>query len=309
MKYKRLGRSGINVSQVCLGSNNFGGTVDRENSEKIVKKAIDLGTNLIDTANTYTDGKSEEIIGNVVRDYRDEIILATKVGFPVREGPNGSGLSRKHILTQFKRSLERLKTDYVDIYYLHCPDPETPLEESLRTMNELLRQGKVLYSACSNFTVWQIAEVNRICEVRGLDRLIAVQPQYNLMHREIERDLLPYCREEQLGVLTYSPLMAGFLTGKYTKDSSPPADSRRARYFEMKKSETNYGILEQIKTLAKTCGLSPFQLAVAWILRNPIVTAPIIGASKPEHIDEICRMPEIKISDETYEKLNEITNR
>jgi len=309
MKYKRLGRSGISVSQVCLGSNNFGGTVDRENSEKIVKKAIDLGTNLIDTANTYTEGRSEEIIGNVVRDYRDEIILATKVGFPVREAPNGSGLSRKHILTQFKRSLERLKTDYVDVYYLHRPDPETPLEESLRTMNELVRQGKVLYGACSNFTVWQIAEANRICEVRGLDKLIAVQPQYNLMHREIERDLLPYCREEQLGVLTYSPLMAGFLTGKYTKDSSPPADSRRARYFEMKKSETNYGILEQIKTLAKTCGLSPFQLAVAWILRNPIVTAPIVGASKLDHVDEICRMPEVNMSNETYEKLNEITNR
>jgi len=309
-KYKRLGSTGLRISAVCLGSNNFGEQVNQENSIKIIKKAIDLGINIIDTANQYTKGKSEEVIGKAVRDYREDIILATKVGFPVHQEPNGSGLSRKHMFSEIRRSLERLQTDYIDIYYLHRPDPETPLEESLRTMNDLVRQGKVRYAACSNFTAWQTAKANGICETLGLEKLVAVQPRYNLLMRDIERDLLPYCQEEGLGVLTYSPLMGGFLTGKYNRNTPPPVKSRakyNAKYWQRVKDEANFVVLERIRSVAKSAGIPLSQLALAWIMKNPAVTAPIVGGSKPEHVEQACQALEIDISEENRRKLDEAT--
>lgn len=310
MNYRNLGRSGLKVSPICLGTNNFGAQVSEQDSIKIVEKAIDLGINLVDTANMYTRSRSEEIIGKAVQGRREEVVLATKVGFNIGEGPNQGGLSRKHILSQVKQSLQRLGTDFIDIYYLHRFDSETPLEETLRTFNNLVREGKIRYIACSNFAAWQIAKAHEVCERYDLEKFIAVQPPYNLLQRDIEKDLLPYCEQEGLGVLTYTPLMGGLLTGKYGKTLTPPTGSRAAynlTYWERINRKENFQILQKIGSVAEEVGIALSKLAIAWILKNPAVTAPIVGASLPEQVEENSRIIEINISDEVYTKLNEIT--
>jgi len=310
MKYANVGRSGLKVSRICLGTNNFGGQVNEETSIKIVDKALDCGINIIDTANVYTQGKSEKIIGKAVKGRRDEVIIATKVGFGNPEGPNPSGLSRRHILSQVEHSLTSLQTEYIDIYYMHRYDPETPLEETLRTLDNLVRQGKIRYAACSNFTAWQIAKAQGICEAHDLEKLIAVQPPYNLLQRDIEETIIPYCKQEHVGILTYTPLMAGFLTGKYSKNNPPPAGSRfqyNPKLMERAGNESNFKILEQIKKVARDIGIPLSKLAVSWILKNPAITAPIVGASTVEQIKENCQIAEISIPDETYEALNKLT--
>jgi aryl-alcohol dehydrogenase-like predicted oxidoreductase len=310
MNYKNLGKSGLKVSRICLGTNNFGGQVSEEASIEIINKALDCGINLVDTANVYTGGKSEEIIGKAVKGSRDEVIIATKVGFGVGQGPNQGGLSRKHVFFQVERSLKSLQTDFIDIYYLHRFDPETALEETLRTCNDLVREGKVRYIACSNFTAWQIVKAHEICEAHDLEKPVAVQPPYNLLQRDVEKDILPYCQQEGLGVLTYTPLMGGFLTGKYSKAAPPPAGSRfefNSRLWQRVDNESNFAVLEQLENVAKDLGISMSKLAIAWILKNPIVTAPIVGASSTEQVEENCRIAEISVDDEAYQKLNELT--
>jgi len=310
MNYKNLGKSGLKVSQICLGTNNFGGQISEKASIEIINKALDCGINLVDTAKTYTGGKSEEIIGEAVKSRRDEVIIATKVGFSIGQGPNQSGLSRKHILSQIEHSLKSLQTEFVDIYYLHRFDPETPLEETLRTLNDLVHEGEVRYTACSNFTAWQIAKAHEICETHDLEKPIAVQPPYNLLQRDIEKDLLHYCQQEGLGVLTYTPLMGGFLTGKYSKHEPPPAGSRyeyNPRLWERANKESNFAVLEQIQSLANDVGIPMSKLAIAWVLKNPTITAPIVGASSTGQVEENCRTTEINIDDKTYRRLNELT--
>jgi aryl-alcohol dehydrogenase-like predicted oxidoreductase len=310
MNYKSLGKCGLKVSQICLGTNNFGGQVSEKAAIEIVDKALDCGINVIDTANIYTGGKSEEIIGKAVKGRRDEFVIATKVGFNIGQGPNQGGLSRKHILFQIERSLKSLQTEFVDIYYLHRFDLETPLEETLRTLNDLVRMGKVRYPACSNFAAWQIAKAHEICEKHDLEKLVAVQPPYNLLQRDIEKDTLPYCQQEGLGVLTYTPLMGGFLTGKYSKDASAPAGSRfeyNPRLWDRFNKESSFAVLEQIRSVAGDVGVPMSKLAIAWILKNPTITAPIVGASSLEQVEENSRIAEINISDETYQKLGELT--
>jgi aryl-alcohol dehydrogenase-like predicted oxidoreductase len=310
MNYRNLGKSGLKVSQLCLGTNNFGGQISEEASLKIVNKALDCGINAMDTANIYTGGKSEEIIGKAVKGRRDEAIIATKVGFGKLDGPNQSGLSRKHILNQVERSLKSLQTDFIDIYYMHRFDPETPLEETLRTFDYLVRQGKVRYIACSNFAAWQIAKANGICENHDWEKLIAVQPPYNLLQRDIEEDIIPYCQQEGLGILTYTPLMGGFLTGKYSKASPPPAGSRfeyNPRLGKHASQESNFAFLEQIENIADDVGIPVSKLAIAWILKNPAITAPIVGASSVEQVEENSRIVEINLDDDAYQRLNELT--
>jgi aryl-alcohol dehydrogenase-like predicted oxidoreductase len=310
MDYRNLGKSGLKVSRICLGTNNFGGQISEEASIKIVNSALDCGINVVDTANVYTGGKSEEIIGKAVKGRRDEVIIATKVGFGTSEGPNQTGLSRKHILSQVEHSLNSLQTDFIDIYYLHRFDPETPLEETLRTFNDLVRSGKVRYVACSNFSAWQIAQAQKVCETHDLEKLIAVQPPYNLLQRDIEKDIIPYCQQEGLGILTYTPLMGGFLTGKYSKDAHPPTGSRfehNPRLWERANKESNFAVLEQIENVANDVGISISRLAISWILKNPAITAPIVGASSAEQVEENCKIAEINLIDETYQRLNELT--
>jgi len=311
MKYQQLGRSGLKVSRVCLGSNNFGGQIDETGSVAIVRKAIDLGINLIDTANMYTDTKSETVVGKAIEGYREQVIIATKVGLVMGEKTNQSGLSRHHILGQVQESLNRLATDFIDIYYLHRFDPETPLEETLRTMDDLVREGKVRYVACSNFTAWQVAKADAICARLGLEKLIAVQPPYNLLNRDAEKELLPYCHESGLGVLNYSPLMGGFLTGKYTKNVAPPSASRaryNPKFWERINNEKNFFMLERLRKVAEETGVSLRQLAVAWVLKNPAITGTILGASSPQQVEENCQISELDLPDDVYHKLSEITS-
>jgi len=329
MNYRNLGQSGLKVSQMCLGTNNFGGHVNEETSVKILNKALDCGINMIDTANVYAEGKAEEIIGNAIKGRRDEVIIATKVGLeklPFESGsqhlgtsggqparPNCKGLSRKHVLAQVEHSLKRLQTDFIDIYYMHQFDPETPLKETLRTFDYLVRQGKVRYIGCSNFVAWQVAKAHEICENYDLENLVAVQPPYNLLQRDIEKDIIPYCQKEGLGIVTFTPLMGGFLTGKYSRERPPLQGSKykyKPRFWERAKRESNaraFTILEQIQKVADEVGLPMSKLAISWILKNPAITAPIIGASSVEQIQENCLLTEINLSNETYHKLNELT--
>jgi len=310
MNYRNLGRSGLKVSQICLGTNNFGGQINEETSIKIVNKALDCGINVIDTADVYTGGKSEEVVGKAVKGRRDEVVIATKVGFGRLEGPNRSGLSRKHVLSQIEHSLKSLQTEFIDIYYMHRFDPETPLEETLRTFNYLIGLGKVRYIGCSNFTAWQIAKAQEMCETHDLEKLVAVQPPYNLLQREIEEDIIPYCQQEHLGILTYTPLMGGFLTGKYSKNTPPPEGSRfkyNSRLWERASNESNFSILEQIEKVANDVGIPISKLAISWILKNPAIITPIVGASTVEQVEENCQIVETSLPDETYQTLNELT--
>lgn len=311
MKYRHLGKSGLEVSRICLGSNNFGGQVDEANSIAIIKKAMDLGINQIDTSNTYLMGKSEKVIGKAIDGCRDQVIIATKVGNPMGDKPNQVGLSRRHILWQVRESLKRLATDFIDIYYIHRFDPTTPLEETLRTMNDLVRDGKIRYMACSNLAAWQIAKAHAVCDRLGLEKFVAVQPIYNLLNREAESELFPYCLDEGLGVLNYSPLMGGFLTGKYSKNVGPPTDSRgkhNARFWERVNKDSNFLALEKLRHLAESVDVPLRQLAVAWVLKNPAITAAILGASTPQQVEENCPILELELPADIYVTLNEIFN-
>ena len=305
-----MGNTGVKVSRICLGSNNFGGQLDEKVSVAIMNKALDLGVNLIDTANTYQKGNSEMMIGKTLKGHRDDVIIATKVGMNVGEGPNKGGLSRKHIMWQVRRSLEQLQTDYIDIYYMHRFDSDTPIEETLRTLNDLVRDGVVRYIACSNWDAAQIANANKLSKLKDLERIIAIQPPYNLLDREAEKDLLPYCIKENLGVLTYTPLMGGFLTGKYERGKPPPPDSRGAAstyYRERFSNEELYAPLERLKEVSKEVGIPLHKLSIEWILSNSAVTGVILGASSVDQVIENCGMVNEKLPDGVFERLNKST--
>ncbi len=292
---------------MTLGTNNFGRDVDEATSIRVIRKAMDLGINSIDTANVYTGRRSEEIIGKAVRGDRDRFVIATKVGNEVGEGPNDSGLSRKHILWQVSESLRLLQTDHIDVYYMHRFDPETPLEETLKTFDYLIREGKVLYLACSNFTVENMRAVNEVSERLGLERIVALQPPYNLLNREAEKELFPFCEASRLGAITYSALAGGFLTGKYREGTPAPSGTRGALYprfwGRMNKPE-NYAIVEKFKALAEIAKMPLSQLALNWIAKNPAVTSMIVGASRPEQVEENVRQLEAKPPEEIMASLD-----
>jgi aryl-alcohol dehydrogenase-like predicted oxidoreductase len=304
-----LGKTGIKVSQLSLGTNNFGSQLDEESSIRIIKEAVDLGINSIDGADVYAGGKSEQIIGNAIRGDRGRVVLATKVAATVGGGPNDTGLSRKHIVSQVDVSLKRLQTDYIDLYYMHRFDPETPLEETLRTFDYLMREGKILYLACSNFAVQQIRAANEVSERLALEKVVAVQLPYNIINREIEREVLPLCYENQLGLVTYSPLMGGFLTGKY-KEGAPAPKGSRPEYMpffrETLNKQENYTSLNKLLEIAQTARLPPGQIALQWVLKNPAVTSVVVGASSPEQVEDNCRTAESKLSEKVLATLDEV---
>lgn len=307
MEYRLVGRTGLRVSRMTLGTNNFGRDVDEPTSIRVIRKAMDLGINSIDTANVYTSRRSEEIIGKAVHGDRDRFVIATKLGHDVGEGPNESGLSRKHILWQISESLRLLQTDHVDIYYMHRFDPETPLEETLKTFDQLVRDGKVLYPACSNFTVENMRAMNEVSDRLGLERIVALQPPYNLLNREAEKELLPFCQANGLGAITYSALAGGFLTGKYSKAAPAPAGTRGAlypRFWDRMNRPENYAIVEKFKALAEVAKVPLSQLALNWIAKNPAVTSMIVGASRPEQVEENARQLEVKPPEEVLASLD-----
>jgi aryl-alcohol dehydrogenase-like predicted oxidoreductase len=295
---------------MTLGTNNFGRDVDEPTSIRVIRKAMDLGINSIDTANVYAGRRSEELIGKAVQGDRDRFVIATKVGSDMGEGPNDVGLSRKHIISQISESLRLLQTDHIDIYYMHRFDALTPLEETLKTFDQLIRQGKVLYLACSNFTVENMRAMNEVSDRLGLDRIVALQPPYNLLNREAEKELLPFCQANGLGVITYSALAGGFLTGKYAEGVPAPPGTRGALYprfwGRMNKPE-NYAIVLKFKALAETAKMPLSQLALNWIAKNPAVTSMIVGASRPEQVEENVRQLEAKPPDEVMASLDAVT--
>jgi len=281
MTHRTLGRAGVKVSRICLGTMMFGGPTPEEESVAVIRAALDAGINFLDTADKYNQGESERVVGKAIRDCRDQVVLATKVGIAMGSGPNDAGTSRKHIRLAAEASLKRLGTEYIDLYYLHTFDASTPLEESLGALEDLVRAGKVLYAGCSNFWAWRVGQALGIQELRGWDRLAAVQPLYNLANRDVEVELLPMCAALGLGIVPYSPLARGVLTGKYSQGEAPPPDSRAARgnerLLQTEYREANFALAGELGALAAQVGCTPSQLALAWVLANPLVTAPIIG--------------------------------
>lgn len=289
MQYESLGRSGLKVSRLCMGTMTFGDQADERESVRMVNRALDEGINFFDTADLYTNGAAEEVLGKALQGKRGEVVVATKVFNPMGPGPNDRGLSRRHILKAVDDSLRRLKMDYVDLYQLHQPDCTTPLEESLAAMDQLVREGKTRYVGVSNYAAWQICQAIWICDRRHWAPVISVQPMYNLISRGIEQELLPLCREFDLGVMAYNPLAAGLLTGKHKK-AQPPADNTRFALKEMYRDrywhERLFDAAEQLKSAATQAGLSPIELSFQWLLAQEEVTCVILGASSMQQLEQ-----------------------
>ncbi len=298
MQIRRLGGTGLKVSEICLGTMTFGQQADEATSFAILDKAAAAGVNFLDTADAYpvppdpaTAGRTEEIIGRWLKGRRDRFVLATKCRIRVGTGPNDEGLSRRHVLKAVEDSLRRLGTDYLDLYQAHAPDPDTPLDETLRAFDDLVRAGKVRYVGCSNYPAWQVALALGISERHGWARFDCVQPRYNLLYREIEAELLPLCRHAGLGVIAYNPLAGGFLSGKYRSLEAPPAGTRfslgktgelyRQRYWQQAQLEA----VERLRQFFQPRGKSLISVAVAWVMSQPGVTSAIVGASRPEQLD------------------------
>jgi aryl-alcohol dehydrogenase-like predicted oxidoreductase len=310
MKYKNLGKTGLKVSELCLGTMIFGGKVDDFSSTQIIKRAIDLGVNFIDTANNYEWGRSEEIVGKTIEGMRHEIVLATKVEAVTGPGPNDYGLSRKNIVRALESSLKRLRTDYIDLYQLHHMDPSTPLKETLTTLNDLVRAGKVRYIGCSNFAAWYLEKALGISEAQGLEDIVTVQPRYNVVDREVEYELLPLCLEEGIGVVPYSPLAGGLLTGKYKPNKPVPEGSRgesSPEWINQRLTQRNQVILSELERICKETGLLMSQISLAWLMANPLVTAPIIGASSIEQFESNIDVINHTVPAEALKRISEVS--
>lgn len=311
MEYRKLGRTGLQVSEVSLGTMAFGRWIDEEASAAILDAALDHGINLVDTANVYGEGESERILGNLLKERRHQIVLATKVHGRVGEGVNDSGQSRYHIYKAVEDSLKRLKTDYLDLYQVHRFDPNTPLEETLRALDDLVRQGKVRYIGASNFAAWQLAKAHGISALHSLHRFESLQPEYSIISREIEKEIIPFVQSEQVGVIVYSPLGRGILSGKYRVGEAPPEGSRLAageqRLEELLKKNA-IPVAEAIRPLAEEKGLTQAQYALSWVLSRPGITSAILGASKLEHITEAAKSWDVKLSAEELAKADEATS-
>lgn len=293
MNYRNLGKYGVKVSEVALGSwLTYGGATENSAAQACIEKAYDLGINFFDTANVYAQGKSEEVVGRVLAQYpRSSYFLATKVFFPMGEGPNDRGLSRKHIFEQCHASLKRLGTDYIDLYQCHRYDTTTPLEETLVALDDLAQQGKLLYAGVSEWSAGQIAHAVDFIRGSGLHPLVSNQPYYNMLGRAIEKDIIPLCEREGLGQVVFSPLAQGVLTGKYKPGQEPPAGSRAAdpsqnMFFGNRLEQGQLEKVQKIVPLAQEAGLSMPQLALAWCLRQKNVSSVIIGASRPEQVED-----------------------
>lgn len=298
MKYRHLGNTGLNVSVIGLGTNQFGGKVSLQETRGIIDTAIDNGINFIDTADRYQQGKSEEFIGEVIQNNRHKIILATKVGLRVGENPNDIGASRYHIIESVNKSLKRLKTDYIDLYQIHRWDPNTPILETMSTLDDLIKSGKIRYIGASNFTAWQLILSNSISKNNFLHEFVTIQPHYHLLERSIEIELLPACQYTQVGIIPYFPLAGGFLTGKYRKGEPPPKNSRgeHSSYVQSYFNSENFAKLEILDSFAKNHGHTLSELAIAWLLARPMVNTVIAGATNPKQIIQNTKAAEWELS-------------
>ncbi|WP_416149143.1 aldo/keto reductase family protein [Salipaludibacillus sp. HK11] len=313
MNYRRLGRTGLKVSEISLGSwLTYGDSVEKERAIQTIDKAYDLGVNFFDTANVYNRGAAEKVVGEALRKYpRESYVLATKVFGPMGDGPNDKGLSRKHIFEQLHASLDRLGHDYVDIYYCHRYDQDTPVEETLRAIDDLVRQGKILYAGVSEWTAAQIEEACNIADRRLLDRIVVNQPVYNMLTRYIEKEVIPVSEKNGIGQVVFSPLAQGVLTGKYKKGVDFPKGSRATnpnqnKFVERFLADDTLERVEKLEVIAGEYDIKLSQLALAWILRQKNVASALIGASKPEQVEENIQATEVNITEDTFEEIEQI---
>jgi 1-deoxyxylulose-5-phosphate synthase len=296
MKYKNLGNTGLKVSELCLGCMTFGvpdrgdhpWTLPEEPSRQIIRQAVDAGINFFDTADAYSDGTSEEIVGRALKDFtrREETVLATKVFFPMLKGPNGGGLSRKSIFSAIDASLRRLGTDYVDLYQIHRWDYSTPIEETLEALHDVVKSGKARYLGASSMHAWQFSKALHLARHNGWTPFISMQNHYNLLYREEEREMLPLCSDERIGVIPWSPLARGRLTREWDAKTARTQTDQFGNKLYIASVEADRKVVEQVASLAAARGAPKAQIALAWLVQKPLVTAPIIGASKPQHLDD-----------------------
>ncbi|MHA2370682.1 MAG: aldo/keto reductase [Candidatus Hodarchaeales archaeon] len=316
MEYTILGKTGLEVSRICLGMMSYGNLqewyLELDDARPLVKKALDLGINFFDTANVYSAGRSEEITGELLREYRDEVVIATKVFFPLagyetKPKPNTSGLSRYHIYRAMDDSLKRLGMDHVDLYQIHRLDPRVPIDEILRNLNHLIDQGKTLHIGASSMYAWQFAKSLWLAERHGLEPFRTMQNHYNLAYREEEREMMPLCQDQGIGVIPWSPLGRGFLSGKYKRDESPESVRARSdrflegRYFRPE----DFDIVERATEVAQEKGVTTAQIALAWMFSKEYVSAPIVGATKIEHLEQAVEALDIKLSSDDIQRLEE----
>lgn len=318
MDYRRLGKSGLQVSELALGTMQFGWTADKQTSFAVMDAYVEAGGNLIDTADVYSrwaegnpGGVSEEIIGAWMKERgnRHGIVLATKVRGQMWEGPNGAGLSRGHILRAIEGSLRRLQTDYIDLYQTHAYDDDTPIEETMRALDDLVRAGKVRYVGCSNYPAWRLMEALWSSDGQGLVSYVSLQPHYNLVHRaEFERELAKVVEAYGIGVIPYSPLAGGFLTGKYRRDQPLPPSARAARIQERYFSERNFALLDRMEEIGRARGQGIPQVALGWLLGSPRITAPIIGANSVEQLQASLAAAGYRLTEEEMQALSELSD-
>ncbi len=309
MIYRTLGRSGVHVSAYALGTNAFGGRADEQTSIAIIHHATDHGVNLIDTANIYPETNSERIIGTAIRDRRDRVVLATKSAAKMGDGPNDRGASRWHIMREVERSLARLATDYIDLYQMHTWDGQTPLEETLRALDDLVSAGKVRYIGCSNYAAWQLCRALWVSDRRDFVRFDSVQPAYSPADRRIETELVPCCLAEGVGILAYFPLAGGVLTGKYKPGSPPPQGSRALTQpvFAKRLNDQNLRLAQDMAGLASEIGCTVAQLTLAWVMHRPGITSALVGATKVAQQEENLKSVDLKVPQEILDRVTELS--
>jgi 1-deoxyxylulose-5-phosphate synthase len=315
MDYIKLGSTGLEVSRLCLGCMSYGEpnrgghawTLTENESRPFIKKALELGINFFDTANVYSDGSSEEIVGRALRDFtnRDDMVLATKVHGRMRQGANGAGLSRKAIMSEIDNSLKRLGTDYVDLYQIHRWDYETPIEETMEALHDVVKAGKARYIGASSMYAWQFLKANHIAEKNGWTRFVSMQNYLNLLYREEEREMLPLCKEEGIGVIPWSPMARGRLTRDWEETSTRKETDEFGKTLYSHTEEADRQVVERVKAIAEKRGVPRAQVALAWVLQKETVTAPIIGATKLHHLEDAVAALSLKLTQEEIANLEE----
>lgn len=316
MEYLNLGRSGLKVSRICLGMMTYGTpswrewVLDEAAAQPFIQRAIELGINFFDTADMYSLGVSEEVTGKLLKEYaasREEVVIATKVYFPIGRGPNGGGLSRKHIMEAIDNSLRRLGTDYVDLYQIHRWDNSVPIEETMEALHDVVKAGKALYIGASSMYAWQFAQAQYTADLNGWTRFVSMQNHYNLVYREEEREMIPFCLDQGVGLIPWSPLARGFLAGnRRSREDAPTPRAKSDDYaHSMYYADSDLAVLDRLVTLAEERGVKPAQLALAWMLHKPGITAPIIGASKMYQLEEAVAALEIELSPAEIAQLEE----
>ncbi|WP_313550493.1 aldo/keto reductase [Pseudomonas sp.] len=315
MDYKNLGSTGLKISPLCLGCMTYGvpergnhpWTMGEEESRPLLKKALDMGINFFDTANAYSDGTSEEIVGRALKDFaqRDEIVLATKVYFPMRNKPNVGGLSRKAIFASIDASLKRLGTDYVDLYQIHRWDYETPIEETMEALHDVVKAGKALHIGASSMYAWQFAKALHVADRNGWTRFVTMQNYVNLLYREEEREMLPFCRDEGIGVIPWSPMARGRLTRDWDTSSARVESDEFGKSLYANTADADRRVVERVAEIANERGVPRAQVALAWVVQKPGISAPIIGASKPQHLEDAVAALSLNLTAEEIARLEE----